>query len=76
MRCFSATSAFMLLLMKLIRNEGESMFLIANWASVGMCGLCLMISSARSFSELTSASNSLSFLSGRSSLNSWIRAVK
>jgi len=34
----------MLLLMKLTRNEGESMFLMANCASVGMWGLCLMIS--------------------------------
>ena len=39
--------------MKFTRKLGESMFLIANCASVGMCVLCLIFSSARSFNELS-----------------------
>ena len=60
--CFFFTSAFMLEEMKLIKNVGLSMFLIANWASVGMLGESLIMFNANSFIESMMALNSLSFL--------------
>ena len=62
--------------MKLMMPRLESMFLMAKAASLGMLGETLMIPSATSRTESTSASNSMLFRSGVESRNGVTRALK
>ena len=57
--CFLETSAFIFEEMKFTRNDGLSMFPIANCASEGIFGLSRIMSRARSFMVLSMISSSL-----------------
>ncbi len=62
--------------MKLMMPRFESMFLMANAASLGMLGDTLMMPSATSRTESTSASNSMLFRSGAASRSAVTRALR
>ncbi len=62
--------------MKLMMPRRESMFLMANAASLGIVGETLMMLSATSRIESTNASNSMVVMSGGVSRRAVTRALK